>query len=79
VYEYDHKAKMKRLTILSTPDSNNIQAMILDRGKNYFFAGAFDSGRIYIYEMTKPGHEKFIKQVATLSNKPGIICMHWIP
>jgi hypothetical protein len=53
--------------------------MILDRGKNYFFAGAFDSGRIYIYEMTKPGHEKFIKLVATLSNKPGIICMHWLP
>jgi hypothetical protein len=47
--------------------------------KNYFFAGAYDSGNIYIYEMHKPGNEKFIRQVAVFNNKPKIIAMHWIP
>ena len=49
VYEYDHRAKLKILTTLSTPDSWNIKVMLLDRNKNYFFAGGFDSGSIYIY------------------------------
>jgi hypothetical protein len=30
--------------------------MIIDRIKNYFFVGAFDSGSIYIYELPKPGN-----------------------
>jgi len=53
--------------------------MLIDRVKNYFFAGAHDSGSIYIYELPKPGNEKFMKQVAVLPNKPGIITMHWLP
>lgn len=53
--------------------------MLLDRNKNYFFAGGFDSGSIYIYELPKPGQEKFMKQVAALPNKNGIVSMHWIP
>lgn len=70
---------MKILTTLSTPDSWNIKVMLLDRNKNYFFAGGFDSGSIYIYELPKPGQEKFMKQVAALPNKNGIVSMHWIP
>lgn len=70
---------MKILTTLSTPDSWNIKFMLLDRNKNYFFAGGFDSGSIYIYELPKPGQEKFMKQVAALPNKNGIVSMHWIP
>lgn len=79
VYEYDQRAKLKVLTSLGTPDSWNIKTMLIDRVKNYFFAGAFDSGSIYIYELPKPGNEKLMKQVAALPNKPGVISMHWIP
>lgn len=43
--------------------------MFMDRVKNYFFVGAYDSGSIYIYELPKPGNEKFMKQVAALKNK----------
>lgn len=67
------------LTTLSTPDSWNIKVMFMDRVKNYFFAGGFDSGSIYIYELPKPGQEKFMKQVAALPNKSGIVSMNWIP
>ncbi len=64
---------------MSTPDSVNIKIMIFDRVKNYFFVGAYDSGSIYIYELPKPGNEKFMKQVAMLTNKPGIVSMVWVP
>lgn len=43
------------MTTLTTADSWNIKIMVLDRIKNYFFAGAYDSGSIYIYEFPKPG------------------------
>ena len=67
------------MTVLTTADSWNIKSMVLDRVKNYFFAGAYDSGSIYIYELPKPGSEKLMKQVALLKNKPGIVSMHWVP
>jgi len=79
VYEYDQRAKLKILANLTTPDSWNIKVMFMDRVKNYFFVGAFDSGSIYIYELPKPGNEKFMKQVAALKNKEGIVSMHFIP
>lgn len=56
VYEYDYKAKLKILTCLATPDSWNVKVMSMDRVKNYFFVGAFDSGSVYIYELPKPGN-----------------------
>lgn len=79
LYEYDYRAKLRKLTTLSTPDSYNIQKMFMDRTKNYFFAAGFDSGSVYIYDLPKPGQDKLMKQVATLKNKEGIICMHFIP
>lgn len=66
-------------TVLTTPDSFNIKVFIVDKVKNYMFAGAFDSGSIYIYELPKSNNEKLIKQVAVLNNKPGIVSMHWMP
>ena len=53
--------------------------MVVDRVKNYFFAGGFDSGSIYVYDLPKVGQEKLMKQVATLKNKEGIISLHFIP
>ena len=79
VYEYDHRAKLRRLTMLSTPDSYNIQAMLIDRVKNYFFAAGFDSGSIYIYDLPKPGQDRLMKQVGTLKNKERVISMHFVP
>ena len=49
VYEYDARAKLKIITTLTTPDSFNIKTMLIDRVKNYFFCGAYDSGSLYIY------------------------------
>lgn len=78
LYEYDHRAKLRRLTILSTPDSYNVRTMMFNRHKNYFFAAGFDSGTIYIYDLPKPGQDKLMKQVATLKNKEAIISMHFV-
>lgn len=78
-YEYDNRAKLRKLTSLSTPDSYCIQAMLFNRDKNYFFAAGFDSGSIYIYELPKPGQDKLMKQVGTLKNKKNIISLHFIP
>lgn len=49
VYEYNERAKLKPVTTLMTPDSYNVKVMLMDRIKNYFFVGAYDSGSIYIY------------------------------
>ena len=78
-YEYDHRAKLRRLASLSVPDSFSIQVMLLDRVKNYFFAAGYDSGSIYIFDLPKPGQDKLMKQVGTLKNKESIISMHFLP
>ena len=49
VYEYNQRAKLKPVTTLMTPDSYNVKVMLMDRIKNYFFAGGYDSGSIYIF------------------------------
>ena len=49
IYTYDERAKLRISTTLTTPDSNNIKIMLIDTIKNYMFAGAYDSGSIYIY------------------------------
>lgn len=77
-YEYDNRAKLRRLTSLSIPDSFSIQVMLMNREKNYFFAAGFDSGSIYIFDLPKPGQDKLMKQVGTLKNKEGIISMHFL-
>ena len=77
-YEYDHRAKLRRLTSLSVPDSFSIQVMMMNREKNYFFAAGSDSGSIYIFDLPKPGQDKLMKQVGTLKNKDNIISMHFL-
>lgn len=49
VYEYNQRGRLKPVTTLMTPDTGNVKVMLMDRIKNYFFAGGYDSGSIYIF------------------------------
>lgn len=39
VYEYNQRGRLKPVTTLMTPDTGNVKVMLMDRIKNYFFAG----------------------------------------
>jgi 6-phosphogluconolactonase (cycloisomerase 2 family) len=54
---------------LSPPEYGAMKTLIYDKVKSYLFAGSYDSGSIYVFEVGKPGHEKITKQIAMLKNK----------
>ena len=43
--------------------------MSIDTNKNYVFTGGFDDGEVGVFNIEKPGREKFAKQTASLRGK----------
>ena len=56
VYEYDHRAKVKYKHSICTPGNGPIKSLWYDDVKKYLFAGGYDNGDVWIFEVGKPGH-----------------------
>ena len=50
-----------------------IRSLEFDLFKNYVFTGGFDDGEICVFNIEKPGKEKFAKQAASFKGKPKVL------
>ena len=61
------------LHTLTTVGKGTIRSIEFDLFKNYIFTGGFDDGEICIFNIEKPGKEKFAKQAGSFKGKPKVI------
>jgi len=50
-----------------------IRGLFFDTFKNYLFTANYDDGVLAIWDLQKPGKEKFASNIANLSGKKGVI------
>lgn len=63
--------------MLCPPESGELRTLLFDPVRNYFFAAAYETGEVFIFEIGKQGHEKVSKQIGYLRNKEHIVDMLW--
>ena len=56
---------MTQLNILNMGDKVNIRGMHFDTTKNFIIASNYDQGTLCLFEIEKPGKEKYAKRIAT--------------
>lgn len=47
--------------MITTSEKGAIRGLAVDTFKNYLFTGGFDDGEISVFNLEKPGREKFVK------------------
>ena len=71
IYLYDISARAfpKLLISIYTPEEGPIKTLALDLQKNYLFSAGFENGLIAVFDLDKPGREKYAKQIACFQGK----------
>jgi len=59
--------------------SANLRTVLFDPKTNYLFAANYKDGQIAIWDMQKPGKEKFASMIAKLAGKPETRSLAWTP
>jgi len=78
VFIYDISSSIPNLLFtLTTQLKGAIRGLAIDLNKNYLFTGGFDDGEIGIFDIEKPGREKFAKQSASLKGKTKLRFLDW--
>lgn len=57
------------LTVLQNNKKGSIRCLNLDINRNYLFTGSYDDGELNVFDLDKPGREKYAKMIATLKGK----------
>lgn len=57
------------LTVLQNNKKGSIRCIYLDANRNYLFTGSYDDGELNVFDLDKPGREKYAKMIATLKGK----------
>lgn len=65
------------LTTVLTSQQGVIRGLALDTVKNYVFTGGFDEGEVAVFDIEKPGKEKFAKLSASLVGKKKVRSVTW--
>ena len=55
----------------------NIRGFHFDPIKNFILASSYDDGELCIFEIEKPGKEKFAKRIATFQSKSKVRSITW--
>lgn len=69
IYDISQAEKPKVLTVLQNNKRGSIRCLFLDNNRNYLFTGSYDDGELNVFDLDKPGREKFAKMAATLRGK----------
>ncbi|KRX05178.1 WD40-repeat-containing domain [Pseudocohnilembus persalinus] len=78
VFIYDISSGVPvQLNCVQTSEKGAIRSLQVDTLKNYFFTGGFDDGEIGVFQLEKPGREKFVKQTASFKGKTNIRFIEW--
>jgi hypothetical protein len=56
---------MTQLNILELSERASIRGLYFDPNKNFIIASGYDSGELCMFEIEKPGKERFAKKIAT--------------
>lgn len=73
IYDISNKDPVLVHTILTHGSKNaNLRSVIFDHKTNYLFAANYKDGVIAIWDMGKPGKEKFAQNIANLNGKPEV-------
>lgn len=65
------------MNTLQTSEKGAIRGLTVDTFKNYLFTGGFDDGEIGVFDLQKPGREKFVKQTASFKGKTHVRYIEW--
>ncbi|EGR33250.1 PX domain protein [Ichthyophthirius multifiliis] len=65
------------LITVQTIQKGTIRGLTIDLVKNYLFTGGFDDGEICVFDIEKPGKEKFAKLSASLVGKKKVRSIQW--
>jgi len=55
-----------------------VRGMAINSRLNYLFSSNFKTGAISVFDVGKPGKEKFAKNIANYSNNPGARDLCWL-
>ena len=55
--------------MLQNNKKGSIRSLYLDQNRNYLFSGSYDDGELNVFNLDKPGREKYAKMSATLRGK----------
>ena len=69
--------KPKILVVVSNNKKGAIRALSLSITRNYLFTGSFDDGELNVFDLDKPGREKYAKLNATLMGKDKVRSVCW--
>lgn len=56
---------------------STIRGLHFDIAKNFIIASGYEDGELCMFEIEKPGKEKFAKKIATFQTKKKIKCITW--
>ena len=65
------------MTVLKNNKGGAIRAINIDVSRNYLFTGSFDDGELNVFDLDKPGREKYAKMNATLIGKEKVRSIAW--
>ena len=51
--------------------------MSIDIARNYLFTGSYDDGELNVFDLDKPGRQKYAKLNATIQGKQKIRSIAW--
>lgn len=77
MYDISQAEKPKILTVLQNNKKGSIRCLYLDTNRNYLFCASFDDGEINVFDLDKPGREKYAKMNATLKGKEKVRAITW--
>jgi WD40 repeat protein len=61
IYDISQAEKPKILTVLQNNKKGSIRCIYLDTNRNYLFTGSYDDGELNVFDLDKPGREKYAK------------------
>jgi len=78
VFIYDISTKTPKLIhTIQAHTKGSIRGLYFDTYKNYLFTANFDDGTIGIFDLHKPGKEKYASNIANFSGKKGVRHIVW--
>ena len=67
------------MTTLQNHNKGSIRCLYLDTNRNYLFAASYDDGELNVFDLDKPGREKYAKMTAFMKGKEKVRAITWAP
>lgn len=77
IYDISQAERPKILNVLQNNKKGSIRCLNLDPNRNYLFSGSYDDGELNVFDLDKPGREKYAKMNATLKGKEKVRAITW--